>query len=46
VPAKRADLDIVVETRDPAHVQVLVDRLQSQGYAVEVLTDVAGGTVG
>jgi threonine dehydratase len=46
VPAKRADLDVVVETRDPAHIQVLVDRLQSQGYAVEVLTDVAGGTVG
>jgi threonine dehydratase len=42
VPAKLADLDVVVETRDRAHVQELVGRLRSDGYPVRILTDTAG----
>ncbi len=41
VPAKRADLDIVIETRDPEHVHRVVERLESEGYAIEML-DVLG----
>jgi threonine dehydratase len=41
VPAKLADLDVVVETRDRAHIQELVGKLQDAGYPVRVLTDSA-----
>jgi threonine dehydratase len=40
VPVKRADLGIVVETRDRAHVDVIRDRLTAAGFAVAI-----GGTV-
>ena len=42
VPAKLADLDVVVETRDRAHIRELVERLQADGYPVRILTDTAG----
>ena len=45
VPAKLADLDVVVETRDRAHIQELIDRLQAAGYPVRILTDTADGGV-
>jgi len=41
VSAKLADLDVVVETRDRAHIRELVDRLQADGYPVRILTDTA-----
>jgi threonine dehydratase len=41
VPAKLADLDVVVETRDRAHIQELIARMQDAGYPVRVLTDTA-----
>ena len=41
VSAKLADLDVVVETRDRAHVQELIGKLQAAGYPVRVLTDTA-----
>ena len=37
VVAKRAELDVTVETRDRAHVRELVVALQSDGFAVRVL---------
>jgi threonine dehydratase len=37
VVAKRAELDVTVETRDRAHVRELVAALQSDGFAVRVL---------
>ena len=36
VPVKRADLDIVVETRDRGHVDVIRDRLAAAGFVVAI----------
>jgi threonine dehydratase len=41
VSAKLADLDVVVETRDRAHIRELIDKLQAAGYPVRVLTETA-----
>jgi threonine dehydratase len=41
VPAKLADLDVVVETRDRAHIQELIAKLQDADYPVRVLTETA-----
>ena len=46
VPAKRADLDVVVETRDPAHLRSVIERLEAEGYAVQILTDISGAGIG
>jgi len=39
VPAKSADLDLVIETRDAQHVQDILDRLAGEGFAGELLND-------
>lgn len=43
VSVKRADLDAVIETRDPKHLQEIVDRLQAAGMAVRQLGNTADG---
>jgi threonine dehydratase len=40
VPAKRADLDVVVETRDRPHIDAVLERLRQAGYAVRLLSEV------
>jgi len=40
VPARRADLDVIIETRDREHVTSVVESLKEAGYAVRVLIDV------
>ena len=37
VPAKQADLDIMVETRNAAHVAQIVDLLEGQGFPTRIL---------
>ena len=37
LPVKLADLDLMVETRDPEHVRDLLDRLSAEGFAVRLL---------
>ncbi len=37
VPAKRADIDAVIETRNSAHVREIVDRLTQAGFKTRVL---------
>jgi len=37
VPAKRADIDAVIETRNAAHVREIVDRLTQAGFKTRVL---------
>ena len=39
VPIKMAEVDVVVETRDLAHVQELVERLNRAGFAPSLLSD-------
>src|SRR5262249_46347038 len=39
VPAKSADLDLVVETRDAAHVGDIVAALAAQGFAAKLLKE-------
>ena len=41
VPAKQADLEIVVETRDRAHVSDILTRLRDSGYQVRELLDLS-----
>ncbi len=41
VPAKRAELDAVVETRNAQHVREIVDRLTAAGYKARVLGNTA-----
>jgi threonine dehydratase len=41
VPVKRADLDVVVETRDRAHLLDIIDKLQAAGLAVRQLGNTA-----
>jgi len=43
LPVKRADLDLVVETRDPEHVKALMARLADDGFAVRLLETVPSG---
>ncbi|MCW5751549.1 MAG: threonine ammonia-lyase [Alphaproteobacteria bacterium] len=39
VPAKSADLDLVLETRDAAHVEEILARLASEGHPARLLLD-------
>ncbi len=43
LPAKLADLDMVVETRDQAHVDDIVARLEVAGYTVRLLANAPTG---
>ncbi len=38
VPAKRAEVDAIVETRNPSHVREIVDKLQAGGFPTRVLS--------
>lgn len=40
IPVKRADIDVVVETRDRAHVDVIIGKLMEGGYPATLLSDV------
>ena len=42
VPVKLADLDVVIETRNKAHVEEIVAALQAKGYKTRLLSDSAG----
>jgi len=37
VPAKRADLEVMIETRDSAHADQVVKAIQAEGFVTEVL---------
>lgn len=41
VPAKETELDVVVETRDEAHIRELIDRLAAGGFSTQRLSDTA-----
>ena len=47
VPIKHAELDVVVETRDPEHVREILDRLRAAGFPPRLLsaTKEAGATL-
>ena len=38
VPAKQADLDVMVETRNPAHVDQIVGLLKAQGFPTRIVS--------
>lgn len=40
IPVKRADIDVVVETRDRAHVDVIIGKLLEGGFPAKLLSDV------
>ncbi len=42
VPAKRADLEIMIETRDAAHADEIIALIEQQGFVTEVLDAPAG----
>ena len=42
VPAKLAELDVVLETPDRDHIGRIVERLRESGYTVRELTDIGG----
>ena len=44
VPAKRTEVDIVVETRDSAHVEKIINRLSAGGFNTRRLDDTASET--
>ncbi len=39
VPVKRAELDVVVETRDSGHAEQIVEQLRDAGFPTRLLTD-------
>ncbi|UEM05440.1 threonine ammonia-lyase [Skermanella rosea] len=41
VPVKMADIDVVLETRDPAHVDAIIAKLREAGYPAELMDDVS-----
>ena len=41
VPVKRAEADIVVETRDSAHIEEIINRLTAAGFRTRRLDDTA-----
>lgn len=43
VPAKETELDVVVETRDEAHIRRLLDKLADSGFETRRLSDSAHG---
>ncbi|WP_137391360.1 threonine ammonia-lyase [Rhodoligotrophos defluvii] len=42
VPAKRADLEVMIETRDATHADEIIRAIEDQGFMVEVLDAPAG----
>ncbi|MGF7160044.1 threonine dehydratase [Rhodoligotrophos appendicifer] len=42
VPAKRADLEVMIETRDAQHAEDIIREIESQGFVIEVLDAPAG----
>ncbi|MEQ8967122.1 MAG: threonine ammonia-lyase [Azospirillaceae bacterium] len=42
LPVKRADIDVVVETRDRQHVARIVEELAMAGFEATILTDLGG----
>ena len=43
VPVKLAEIDAVIETRNPGHVTEIVDALTGAGFPTRLLSTVAGG---
>jgi threonine dehydratase len=41
VPVKMAEIDVVLETRDPAHVDTIIAQLREAGYPAELMGDVS-----
>lgn len=41
VPVKMADVDVVVETRNPRHVEQIIGKLAGSGFPTELLSDVS-----
>jgi threonine dehydratase len=41
-PIKRADIDVIVETKDRGHAETIVERLRAAGYGTHILADLAG----
>jgi threonine dehydratase len=41
VPVKMADIDVVMETRDHGHVEVILAKLHEAGYPAELMDDVS-----
>lgn len=41
VPVKMADIDVVLETRDPDHVDAIIAKLREAGYPAELMDDVS-----
>jgi len=41
VPVKRADADIVIETRDSAHIEEIINRLTAAGFRTRRFDDTA-----
>jgi len=41
VPVKMAEVDVVLETRDQAHVQALMTRMKDAGFPTTLMTDVS-----
>ncbi|MEM7442879.1 MAG: threonine ammonia-lyase [Pseudomonadota bacterium] len=42
MPIKHAEIDVIVETRDPPHVQRIVDALNESGFRAHIQTSVGG----
>lgn len=42
LPIKRAEIDVIVETRDPPHVRRIVDALNKDGFDAHIQTSVGG----
>lgn len=42
LPIKRAEIDVIVETRDPPHVKRIVDALNKDGFDARIQTSVGG----
>lgn len=42
LPVKRAEIDIIVETRDQAHVEQVVDGLNAQGFSARIMSEIGG----
>jgi len=41
VPVKMAEIDVVLETRGPAHVDRILDRLREAGFPAQLMSDVS-----
>ncbi len=45
VPLKMAELDVVVETRDPGHVQRILDAIRAAGHEAHLLSSESGAEI-